>query len=187
MEGVQSEEGDRREEGEQAYLNDVWSFYFHDPEDNRWTMDSYKRLGDVASVQDLRDVMGATSLHAHSSMFFAMREHVFPCWDDANNIDGGCVSIKVPMEVAKDTWETVVKRALGETLVVDDGEWAMLNGVSISPKRGFCIVKLWMADTSEKWMTHSVLRLPEWYRGHIVFRINRDNMQMDANKVVAAV
>jgi hypothetical protein len=123
-------------------------------------------------------------------MFFAMREHVFPCWDDANNIDGGCLSIKVPVDAVPSTWEYLVKRTLGETLVVDPKRWESLNGISVSPKRGFCIFKLWMADIgsvdpdpeTNGWPRSSV-QLPPDYRGDVVFRLNRENMQMDSIKM----
>lgn len=178
------------ESGEEAvlteeWLQDVWTFYFHDPDDASWTLESYRRLGDAASVGELWEMIGATAPHAHAGMFFVMREHVFPCWDDAHNIDGGCVSIKVPLEAARATWELLVKRALGETLVVPDDRWASLNGVSVSPKRGFCIFKLWMADTlgSACAWDRRHFRLPQEYVGDVVFRLNRENMQMDALKV----
>ena len=168
---------------EHHWLQDVWTFYFHDPEDQRWTLESYRRLGDAASVEDFWELQGAVAPHVRAGMFFAMREHVFPCWDDKHNIDGGCISIKVPVDVAPAAWELLLKRAIGETLVVDDSSWASLNGISISPKRGFCIVKIWMAD--DRHATRAHVRLPEDYRGEVVFRSNRDNMQMDASKLLS--
>ncbi len=164
---------------DELWLEGVWSFYFHDPDDNDWTLESYKRLGDVSSVEEMWNVLRATTKHSQAGMFFVMREHVFPCWDDPSNIDGGCVSIKVPMDAVPATWEYLVKRALGETLVIDKTKWESLNGISISPKRGFCIFKLWMSDAG--WVRNNFL-LPFDYKGEVVFRLNRENMQMDANK-----
>ena len=165
--------GDRAEvvqaQVQALWLQDMWSFYFHDPEDPSWTLESYRRLGDVASVEELWEMVEATGKHAHAGMFFAMREHVFPCWDDANNIDGGCVSIKVPADAARATWETLVKRALGETLVVERPMWASLNGISVSPKHGFCILKIWMADMACTGSIREYFRLPPEYRGEVVF------------------
>ena len=163
------------EKEEDHWLHDVWTLYFHDPEDPDWTLESYHRLGDVATVEDFWELHGAVGEHASTGMFFLMREHVFPCWDDKTNIDGGCLSIKVPVDAAGAAWELLAKRAIGETLVVAPGAWASLNGVSISPKRGFCIAKLWMAD--ERQRDRGAFRLPEDYRGEVVYRSNRDNMQ----------
>jgi hypothetical protein len=166
------------------WLQDVWTFYFHDPDDNRWTLESYRRLGDAASVEDMWELQSAIADKVPHGMFFAMREHVFPCWDDKHNIDGGCLSIKVPVRAAVPAWELLLKRALGETLLADPAAWSSVNGVSISPKRGFCIVKLWLADKAQTAREH--FRLPEDYRGEVVYRNNRENMQMDAQRAVAA-
>ena len=166
------------------WLQDVWSFYFHDPDDPAWTLESYRRIGDAASVEDVWELQAAIAPHAASGMFFAMREHVFPCWDDKHNIEGGCLSIKVPIDAAPAAWELLLKRAVGETLVADPARWASLNGVSISPKRGFCIAKLWMADDTHS-TTRAAFRLPDDYRGEVVYRSNRENMQMDAHKQAA--
>ena len=173
---------------EELWLEGVWTFYFHDPDDNNWTLESYKRLGDVSSVEEMWNVLRATTKLCQAGMFFVMREHVFPCWDDPNNIDGGCVSIKVPVVAVPATWEYLVKRTLGETLVADKKKWESLNGISVSPKRGFCIFKLWMADAQNAdpsgWVRQDFL-LPSEYKGEVVFRLNRENMQMDAHKLAA--
>lgn len=157
------------------WLHDMWSYYFHDPEDPDWTLESYKRLGDAATLEDACEIHRAVAPHAACGMFFLMREHVFPCWDDKHNIGGGCLSIKIPVDAARAAWDLLVKRSIGETMVVDDDAWAKLNGVSISPKRGFCIAKLWLAD--EALTTRAAFRLPEDYRGEVVYRSNRENMQ----------
>ena len=166
------------------WLQDVWTFYFHDPEDASWNLDSYRRLGDVASVEDFWDVHGALAQHARTGMLFVMREHVFPCWDDVHNIDGGCISIKVPTENVVASWEELLKRAVGETSMVAPGDWRSLNGVSVSPKRGFCIIKLWLADIEHGSAEH--VRLPDDYRGDVVFRSNRENMHRDVAAATAS-
>ena len=161
-----------------VWLNDVWSVYFHDPGDASWTLDSYKRLGDVATVGDLWRMQLSIEPYVTSGMFFVMREHVFPCWDDKANIEGGCVSIKVAARSAPAAWELMLKRALGETLMAEDrggGGWEALNGISISPKRGFCIVKLWLRDLAA--CAPDCFRAPPGYDGEVVVRSNIDNMQ----------
>lgn len=80
------------------FLEDVWTYYFHDPDDTNWNLDSYHRLADVACVGDFWQVHGAVSGYLNRGMFFIMREHVYPCWDDPNNIRGGCLSMKVLKE-----------------------------------------------------------------------------------------
>lgn len=169
-------------------LNDSWTFYFHDPMNNNWTLESYKRLGDVSSVGDFLAMHAMINDFISHGMFFLMREHVFPCWDDKHNIDGGCISLKVNGDHVASVWSELSKRLIGETLVKNYGDWSHVNGVSISPKRGFCIVKIWMSKEyvpegqGQQGRGDSSIQIPAKYRGEIVFRSNRENIQMDAVK-----
>ena len=156
------------------WLNDVWSVYFHNPDDTSWTLDSYRRLGDLATVEDMWQMQLSIEPFVPTGMFFVMREHVFPCWDDRSNIEGGCVSIKVAARSAPAAWELMVKRAVGETLMADDTVWDELNGISISPKRGFCIIKLWIRGLEH--CTPTCFRTPPGYSGDVVVRSNMENM-----------
>lgn len=162
------------EDKEDKWLNDVWTVYFHDPSDPNWTLDSYRRLGDIATVADFWKLQLTIAPWVTTGMFFVMREHVFPCWDDKSNIEGGCVSIKVPEQSAASVWELLVKRALGETLMSVPAQWDLLNGLSISPKRGFCIIKVWIREL--KCCTPTCFLTPEGYTGEVVIRSNIENM-----------
>jgi hypothetical protein len=187
-----------------SWLQDVWSFYVHSPDETSWTLESYHRLGDVSTVEDLRAMHRAVAPFAAHGMIFAMREHVFPCWDDKSNIDGGCLSLKVPLGAVAATWDLLVKRVAGETLGATAATpWDAVNGLSISPKRGFCIIKLWLradaypqppatapeataaaaaAASEGARRIGAMFKLPAGYHGDLIFRSNRENMQMDANK-----
>ena len=51
----------RQDEDDDGLLQDVWSVYFHDPDDPAWTLESYQRVADVGSVDDfwcLHDALG---------------------------------------------------------------------------------------------------------------------------------
>ena len=76
-------------------LNDIWSIYFHDPNDKDWTMKSYHHLSMLSTVDDFWVVHKAMQDKVADGMFFIMREYIFPCWDDPENKEGGCFSIKV--------------------------------------------------------------------------------------------
>jgi hypothetical protein len=118
-------------------------------------------------------------------MFFIMREHVFPCWDDKHNIDGGCISLKVHGDQIVSIWDELTKRVIGETMMRSPTDWSHVNGVSISPKRGFCIIKLWMSSDyvpSGNGDDADRMNLPCKYRGDVVYRSNRQNIQLDAVK-----
>lgn len=175
------------------WLQDSWTVYHHSPSDPSWTLSSYHRIGGMSVLSDFWPLHGAMQPRLMDCMFFAMREHVFPCWDDKSNIDGGCVSFKVPVEHAEAFWEELFKRAVGETLVSPSAERAcVVNGVSTSARRGgFCIFKVWLADEAGLVASgavadlgsaalRTVLRVPASYRGELVYRSNRSNIQNDA-------
>ncbi len=177
---------------EPDYLHDMWTYYFHDPEETNWNLDSYTRLGDASTVQDFWAMHDATQPYLRDGMFFVMRGDVYPCWDDPGNINGGCLSLKVPRDALEGVWLDVMQHLLGERLLdlgrirADAGLSAQLveqnvdvdtliNGVSVSPKRFFSIIKLWLRSshlTTGQWFC-----LPTAYDGEVLYKANVDNIK----------
>lgn len=166
------------------FLHDVWSWYFHDPDDADWTLGSYMRVGDVSTLDDFWNLQLAVDPYVRRGMFFVMREHIFPCWDDPHNIKGGCLSIKVLNDEMPSFWQHLLTCMLGERLatggaekgVADDGGDVVpvVNGLSVSPKRFFCIIKVWLR--SERYTDPRYFRLPPAYNGEILYRSNMENI-----------
>lgn len=192
---------------EDVVLQDTWTFRFHDPDNSDWTMPSYVRLADVSSIADMWEVHVGMQQYLTEGMFFVMREHVFPCWDDVSNIKGGCISLKVLKTELHTFWEELLIGVLGETLVLsagpskaarvgldaekdevvdfqdeEDDLWSTINGISTSPKRYYCIVKLWLRDGRRCNREH--FRLPCNYQGEVLYKSNtemmRNNIKSDA-------
>jgi Eukaryotic initiation factor 4E len=169
----------------ETLLNDTWTVYFHEPSDPDWTMGSYVRLDQISSIEAFWKVHEGVRPFLNRGMFFLMREHVFPCWDDPSNIKGGCISLKIPKEDVEAFWEKVGTRLLGETLVVPPGDceeadaWSAVNGVSISPKRFFCICKLWLKETVLTDLRH--FRIPEMFHGGAMYRSNMEIIRQNNN------
>jgi hypothetical protein len=165
-------------------LNDMWTLYFHDPNNEDWNLSSYQRLVDISTVHDFLKVTGCLKDKLKSGMFFMMREHIFPCWDDDNNVNGGCLSIKVAKDQVVSYWDTLCARMLGETLLSPDikDKWDVVNGVSISPKRYFCIIKVWLR-TSE-YGDPKFFRIPESHYGDVIFRDNLENIQKNHDQLL---
>lgn len=87
---------------------------------------------------------------------------------------------------APSIWESLAKRMLGDTLAVSESESQAVNGLSISPKRGFCIIKIWTSDEmsiGDGDDARSRFRLPDRYRGEVIYRRNIDNIQNDNKDV----
>jgi hypothetical protein len=46
-----------------------------------------------------------------------------------------------------DVWKTLVYICCGETLTTHAKNYKYINGITISPKKNFCIVKIWLNTT----------------------------------------
>lgn len=167
---------------EVTYINDVWSLYFHASDDPDWTLPSYVRLADVSTVQDFWTAASCIAPHVPENMFFLMREGVYPCWDDPQNMYGGCVSIKVSKGDAVRAWEDVCVHVLGETMLKERSAWELVNGVSISPKKYFSIVKVWLKEG--RFSQPVDFALPAWYAGEVLFRNHLDCIKANNEKLL---
>lgn len=156
----------------ELFLNDIWSVYFHNPISNNWDRDGYIKIADISSIEDFWKVYNELNDQIHNGMFFFMREHIFPTWDDPLNKDGSFLSFKVLKDKIEEFSVTILMRMLGETILVDEErtKWDCVNGVSFSPKKNFCIVKIWFKNKSLK--AKNLFNLPNSYQGEIVFKDN---------------
>ena len=139
------------------HLNNEWTLYYHNPTSNDWTMNSYMCVGTFRTIGDFSAYYKALDFeHNHQGMFFLMRGNIKPTWEDPKNIKGGCWSFKISLEHFFTVWKELSMLMVGESLSTQP---LLINGISMSPKRGFCIIKLWNHDSSQSSM--SLLRLSQ--------------------------
>lgn len=171
-------QGDDDDDGAELLLEDMWSLYHHHTADKDWNFDSYHLLTCMSSAEEFWAVQKELASYLAGGMFFLMREHVFPCWDDPNNISGGCISVKVPMTDITQYWQHLASSVLSERLGPN------VTGISCSPRHSFCIFKVW---TSHLDVQPELLLLPRGYIGDPMFKSNRDNIRNDQERSVAQV
>ena len=75
-------------------------------------------------------------------MFFLMKDDILPLWEDEKNINGGCWSYKIPKKDSYSSWIEIAIDVCGEYLISNENS-NIINGISISPKKNFCIIKIW--------------------------------------------
>lgn len=184
-----SRTGDLVEADDDAfYVDDTWTLYFHDPSNNDWQHSSYVRLGDVSSLEDVSAARAAMRDKVSGGMFFLMREHVFPCWDDPNNIEGGCLTVRIPKVHAESAWNGTIIDAVCENLATAEEEHGgpEVNGVSISPKAVYSVLKFWVASEVDP----KELRLPPEVGRHtcgqVLFKANRDYIRSNNEALTLA-
>ena len=163
-----------------TYLNDIWSIFFHSSDDEDWTLSSYVRLSDVSTVEDFWTSIDHLKDKIPDNMLFMMREGIDPCWDDPQNMYGGCISMKIPKADTIRTWEHISMRVIGETMLNERQGWESINGISISPKKYFSILKVWLKDST--YDKPNDFAIPAWYNGEVLWRSHMDCIRANTEK-----
>ena len=133
----------------QNSLNGKWNLYYHLPHDKNWNLSGYTMIMDsidsAEKVISLNETIDENVIK--NCMLFLMREGITPMWEDPKNRNGGCFSYKVINKCVPDVWRGLFYAVCGETVCIEDDINKHVNGITISPKKNFCIIKIWF-DTS---------------------------------------
>ena len=132
-------------------LNNNWILWAHLPHDTNWSLDSYKEISKISSVEECIEIYkNIPNDIIEKCMLFIMKEGIKPLWEDIQNVKGGCFSYKVLENEVVNTWKKLTYLTLGETLTKDHNLSNNINGISISPKKNFSIVKVWLKTDEYK-------------------------------------
>tara|TARA_B100001094_G_scaffold297959_1_gene321469 strand:- start:117 stop:764 length:648 start_codon:yes stop_codon:yes gene_type:complete len=132
-------------------LNSKWVVWYHNPSDKSWNKDSYKDILELHTLEDylvLKNSWDKCLPLVSEGMFFLMRKLdsgkvIYPQWEDVNNKDGGYWSFKIDKDEAQNVWFKLCSFTIGECICCNTMESLQVNGISISPKKNFCIIKIW--------------------------------------------
>ena len=164
---------------EDQFLNDTWNLYFHDPDNSNWDIHSYILIATITNVEEWLQIYNQIKDFWNRGMFFLMREHILPIWEDENNRNGGCLSFKLWKNEVSQNWFELASKVLGETLLKDIEDWSTISGVSISPKRNYCIARIWVNDAMHGNIDLYNLMVPSYsktmYKSHV------ENIENDQN------
>ena len=132
-------------------LSDKWTLWAHLPHDTDWSMKSYKQIYTVSNVEETIAITETLPpILVQNCMLFWMREGIKPTWEDPKNRNGGCFSYKVVNKTVYDSWKELTYCTLGNTVSKQMSFVDKVTGITISPKKNFCIIKIWMADCSNQ-------------------------------------
>ena len=125
-----------------------WVLWAHLPHDTKWGIDSYIKIQSLKTIEEVialyREIPDTM---VKNCMLFLMREKIQPIWEDKKNKNGGCFSFKISNKNVPGIWKKLSYSMVGETLSTDKLFLNSVNGITISPKKSFCIIKLWMSNT----------------------------------------
>ena len=129
-------------------LSNAWDVYYHLCTEKAWDLGSYniiqKKISCIEEVLFLSELINEQFLK--KCMFFVMRTGITPQWEDPKNRNGGCFSLKIHFKHVESVWKRVLFASCGECIFIDAKNQKTFNGVTISPKKNFCIIKIWMSD-----------------------------------------
>ena len=132
-------------------LLDKWVLYAHLPNDTEWDLKSYRRvLGFNALEQCIALAKVLPEIVVKRCMLFMMRSHIEPRWEDPLNKNGGSFSFKVSNKTLIQGWRNLMYSAVGEGIFSRPMLNSKVTGITISPKRSFSIVKVWLTDCSNQ-------------------------------------
>lgn len=131
------------------YLNRQWDLWYHDPNNSDYSLSSYINLGTLDTIEKFWHYYYQLKLtQLQNGMFFLMLKGVLPTWED--NLKGGFWSYKIDKKEISQAWTKLSIHLLSDNFVENNEENQKLNneiiGISISPKKTFSILKVWVND-----------------------------------------
>jgi hypothetical protein len=130
-------------------LSDSWILWAHLPHDTDWSLKSYMKIYEFNTVEQAITITETLPpVLVTNCMLFLMRKGINPIWEDERNRNGGCFSYKIPNKDVPDAWKQLSYSLVGETMSDDKKLLPDINGITISPKKNFCIIKVWLANCS---------------------------------------
>jgi len=129
-------------------LSENWTLWSHlpHPYETDWSINGYKTISDLVTVEETVGLCKSIPPSLiQTSMLYLTKKHVKPLWEDTNNRHGGCFSYQIPNTVVAELWSRLSYALVGNTLSSNKACMATINGISVSPKKKFCIIKIWLS------------------------------------------
>jgi hypothetical protein len=125
-------------------LYDKWVLWAHLPHNTDWSLKSYIKIYEISSVEEVIALNNSIpDQMIKNCMLFLMRKGILPQWEDPKNRDGGCFSFKISNKQIANVWRKMSSLLTGETLSSNYNLLNTINGITVSPKKSFCILKIW--------------------------------------------
>tara|TARA_Y100001978_G_scaffold199513_1_gene213962 strand:+ start:134 stop:586 length:453 start_codon:yes stop_codon:yes gene_type:complete len=124
------------------------TLYAHLPYDTDWTINSYKTIHSFTSEDELINLYNNIPTEiVKNCMLFLMKSNVKPMWEDVNNKNGGSFSFRIDNNKIIDKWFLISYLFITNKLIHNANN---INGITISPKKNFNILKIWVSDCTNK-------------------------------------
>lgn len=130
-------------------LRNKWVLWAHLPQEPAdWkTLKGFDKVSKFKTVEDAIAVTESLKEGVvKNCMLFLMKEGINPLWEEPKNRNGGAFSYKVTNKHVLDVWRDLTYLLVGETISTNEKFVNAVTGITISPKKNFCIVKIWITN-----------------------------------------
>ena len=132
-------------------LTNNWTMWAHLPHDIDWGINSYKKIYTMTTIEESIAISETMpDVLVKNCMLFLMKEGVKPIWEDPQNRSGGCFSYKIANKSVHEVWKQLCYLLVGSTISNQQSFVANVTGITISPKKNFCIIKIWMSTCANQ-------------------------------------
>lgn len=126
-------------------LNTTWVLWYHLPTNNDWTISGYTKICEFDYVEDAINILNHIPENVLTSVcIFLMKKGIQPLWEDKLNVNGGVFSYRITNKYVFETFRDLAYVVIGETTSSSRQFNERVNGITISPKKNFCVIKVWM-------------------------------------------
>ena len=134
-----------------SVLSNKWTLWAHLPHNTDWSIKSYIKISTLSTVEEsIAIIETLPNILIENCMLFLMKDGIKPIWEDPNNRNGGCFSYKIISKNVCKTWKELSYVTIGETISKLIPFVNKVNGITISPKKNFSIIKIWMSDCTNQ-------------------------------------
>ncbi len=128
-------------------LTNNWNLWAHLPHDTDWGIKSYKKIYELKTMEESIAITETLpEILVKNCMLFIMKSGIMPIWEDSKNRNGGCFSYKVSNKIVHEVWRNLTYVLVGETISSQESFVSSITGITISPKKNFCIIKIWLSN-----------------------------------------
>ena len=138
-------------------LDNSFTLWLHNIFDNDWSINGYKKIYTFNTLEDaIRLIENIDNELIEKTMLFLMKNNIKPIWEDEKNYNGGCFSYKINNSNVAQIWKIMNYKLIGNTINEDENIINNITGLSISPKKTYCIIKIWFSNI-EKNVVNNIL------------------------------
>jgi hypothetical protein len=128
-------------------LENKWIIWAHLPDNTDWSINSYVPIDTFTTIEETIAVIETLPANLiENCMLFVMKDGIKPTWEDEKNRDGGCFSYKIINKNICKVWKELTYVVVGMSISNKTQFTKSVTGISISPKKNFCVLKIWMTD-----------------------------------------